>query len=69
MDFGLERGDGGRGTFFVGIVFFQLFGGPLLQRCFFSAFLEVYRPWEVAHLFSREISSRMPSESCLGTHF
>ena len=26
-----------------------------------------YRPWEVSHLFSREISRRMPSESCLGT--
>ena len=26
-----------------------------------------YRPWEVSHLFSHEISRRMPSESCLGT--
>ena len=28
--------------------------------------MEVYRPREVSHLFSREISRRMPSESCLG---
>ena len=35
--------------------------------CFFSLFLEVYRPWEVSHLFSRQIASRMHSESCLGT--
>ena len=28
-----------------------------------------YRPWEVSHLFSHEISRRMPSESCLGTAF
>ena len=26
-----------------------------------------YRPWEVSHLFSPEISHRMPSESCLET--
>ena len=32
-------------------------------------YMEVYRPREVSHLFSREISRRMPSESCLGTHF
>ena len=24
-------------------------------------------PWEVSHVFSREISRRMQSESCLGT--
>ena len=28
---------------------------------------KVYRPWEVSHLFSREISCRMQSESCLGS--
>ena len=26
-----------------------------------------YRPWEVSHLVSREISRRMPSELCLET--
>ena len=26
-----------------------------------------YKPWEVSHLFSCEISHRMPSESCLRT--
>ena len=26
-----------------------------------------YKPWEVSHLFSREISRRMPSESCMGS--
>ena len=26
-----------------------------------------HKPWEVSHLFSHEISRRMPSESCLGT--
>ena len=25
-----------------------------------------YKPWEVSHFFSREISRRMPSKSCLG---
>jgi len=29
--------------------------------------MRVDRPWEVSHLFSHEISRRMPSESCLGT--
>ena len=30
-------------------------------------FFRVYMPWEASHLFSREISRRMHSESCLGT--
>ena len=30
---------------------------------------EVYKSQEVSHLFSRQISLRMPSESCLETHF
>ena len=30
---------------------------------------EVYKSPEVSHLFSHQISRRMPSESCLGTHF
>ena len=47
-------------------VFFS-FWGPLFRHCFLSAFLKVYRPWEVSHLFSRQISRRMHSESCLGT--
>ena len=35
--------------------------------CFFSLIFVGFRPREVAHLFSREISCRIPSESCLGT--
>ena len=35
--------------------------------CFFWFVVVGFRPREVAHLFSREISRRMPSESCLGT--
>ena len=66
-------------THFIDIVFLQLFEAPLFRHCFFStfwkthfyqlffSFLRVYRPWEVAHLFSREIARRMPSEPCLGT--
>ena len=46
---------------------FRLFWGPLFRHCFFSGFLRVYRPWEVSLFFSRQISRRMPSESCLGT--
>ena len=30
---------------------------------------EVYKSREVSHLFSHQISRRMPSESCLETHF
>ena len=30
---------------------------------------EVYKSREVSHLFSHQISLRMPSESCLGTYF
>ena len=30
---------------------------------------EVYKSREVSHLFSHQISRRMASESCLGTHF
>ena len=30
---------------------------------------EVYKSREVSHLFSRQISRRMASESCLGTYF
>ena len=30
-------------------------------------YMQVYGPWEVSHLFSREIARRMPFESCLGT--
>ena len=47
-------------------------GGPILG-CIFSLFVFFYflfagfRPREIAHLFSHEISRRMPSESCLGT--
>ena len=40
--------------------------------CFLIFFLVLFvgfRLWEVAHLFSREISRRMASESCLGIHF
>ena len=29
---------------------------------------EVYKSREVSHLFSHQISLRMPSESCLGTY-
>ena len=29
--------------------------------------MKAYKPWEESHLFSCEISRRMPSESCLGT--
>ena len=31
----------------------------------FLFFVVGFWPWEVAHLYSREISHRMPSESCL----
>ena len=34
-------------------------GGPLFAHCFFSAFLKVYKPRELSHLFSRQISHRM----------
>ena len=30
---------------------------------------EVYKSREVSHLFSHQISRRMPSESCLGIYF
>ena len=30
---------------------------------------ELYKSREVSHLFSRQISRRMPPESCLETHF
>ena len=29
-------------------------------------YMRDYRPWEASHLFSCDISRRMPSESCLG---
>ena len=51
----------------VALVFVRPFGSPLFWHCFCSHFLRVYRPWEVSHLFSHEISYRMHSESCLGT--
>ena len=59
----------GRETLFIDIVFVSLFGDPLFRHCLFSVFLRVYRPREASHLFSREISRRMPSESCLRMHF
>ena len=56
------------GTHFLHIVLFVFtLLGPLLAHCFLSAFLEVYRPREVSHLLSHEMSHRMHSESCLGT--
>ena len=58
---------GGRGTHFIHIVLFSLFWAHILHIVFFLHFSRVYGPWEVSHLFSREISLRMHSESCLGT--
>ena len=54
---------------FSTLFFFNLLGVHFFYIVFVSAFLKVYGAREVAHLFSYEISRRMPSESCLGTHF
>ena len=49
------------------LIFFNFLVVNFVDIVFVSAFLKVYRPREVAHVFSREISRRMASESCLGT--
>ena len=41
--------------------------GLHLFNSFVIFFFVGFKPWEVAHLFSPEVSRRMPSEWCLGT--
>ena len=54
-----------------GIRFMTIFGSHVDPHISNIGYMKVYeggcRPWEVSHLFSLEISHRMPSESCLGT--
>ena len=55
------------GTPFMTICVFYV--NPQIPNIEYFEASEVYNSREVSHLFSHQISLRMPSGSCLGTHF
>ena len=55
------------GTPFMTIFVFYV--NPKIPNIEYFEADEVYKSWEVSHLFSHQISRRMPLQSCLGTHF
>ena len=46
---------------------FVFYVNPQIPNIEYFEANEVYKSWEESHLFSHQISRRMPSESCLGT--
>ena len=48
---------------------FESYVSAQIPNVEYFEYMEVYMPREVSHLFSPEISHRMPSESYLGTNF
>ena len=51
------------------IIIFVFYVNPQIPNIEYFEANEVYKSREVSHLFSHQISLRMLSESCLGTHF